>query len=913
VETVRKRRKTEPHRSEFNDTVTVSKKSLLEVLVFEQMEDRLMNIRANHTKTCQWFLESAQYQSWVNLDNFQQHKGILWIKGKPGSGKSTMMKFAFREINRKMNAMTKILSFFFSAQGHELEKTTLGLYRSLLYQLIENIPEDKAHWNLLTSTNRLLINKISINYEVLKDLFSQVIKEAHFPKLMIIIDALDECNEDDVRDMIYFLEQICDAAVAAGTQLRVMFSSRYYPHITIPRSIELRLDVMLGHTNDIKDYVSSELKIGNGSYLASIKDEIQTRAAGIFMWIVLVIPLLNKAFDRGKKKALRKTLDEIPNDLNRLFRDILTRDNEEVDYLKLCLQFLLFSERPMNLRELYQGLHIGIEPQDLDLQSTDDKDVMHRFILSSSKGLAEITKSETVQFIHESVRDYLLKHDGFSQLWPECSNNIDGLSHERLKKCCFSSSLMRIETYDQLLNRKPVLEVSSSFAAGVHAQDTRFPFLRYAVNCGLYHADMAHAHGVNQLDFITKDFSLSLWIKLENMLRPHHNGYPENIGLMYVLADNSWHNLIEIAKPENLHTWVGSFGNPIFVARDVKTIEAVAKHDPVGSDGYHQIRYPLDKWQAPFFADIKHCERSCERFLRWISLYNVEELWDKVGDKIINYASHYIINAPLKLEESIKTLMQLLLSRFGDRFTKDQAKSFWWSIHCDGALEEQIHLATKNGAHLTYSSWCRRGAIQFTAKHGLEEPLGILLEDDTAYYFLTQHRPYSSPLCLAARGAHTPVIRLILDRVGESMSPVMLGTALAVVSARGSMSAVQLLLDRSVSVNDCDDGETPALHGSIQNHHSAITQLLIEHGADINMVHNGFTALHQASIHGLTNVAKLLLDRGADLSIPYTFWGPPCSALDLALKYQQPQVAELLIAHGASLNQTPMKPAFKLS
>ena len=44
-------------------------------------------------------------------------------------------------------------------------------------------------------------------------------------------------------------------------------------------------------------------------------------------------------------------------------------------------------------------------------------------ILSSSKGLAEMTRSknQTVQFIHESVRDFLLKGNGLSGLRPDLS------------------------------------------------------------------------------------------------------------------------------------------------------------------------------------------------------------------------------------------------------------------------------------------------------------------------------------------------------------------------------------------------------------------------------------------------------------------------------------------------------------
>ena len=62
-------------------------------------------------------------------------------------------------------------------------------------------------------------------------------------------------------------------------------------------------------------------------------------------------------------------------------------------------------------------------------------DVIKRSILNSSKGLAEITKSKipSVQFIHESVRDFLLKENGLRDIWSEqLGSNFQGESHEQL-------------------------------------------------------------------------------------------------------------------------------------------------------------------------------------------------------------------------------------------------------------------------------------------------------------------------------------------------------------------------------------------------------------------------------------------------------------------------------------------------
>lgn len=60
---------------------------------------------------------------------------------------------------------------------------------------------------------------------------------------------------------------------------------------------------------------------------------------------------------------------------------------------------------------------------------------VNRFELSSSKVLAEIP-SWTVQFIHESVRDFLIRHKGSYKLQPEYGEPSESISHNQLKQCC---------------------------------------------------------------------------------------------------------------------------------------------------------------------------------------------------------------------------------------------------------------------------------------------------------------------------------------------------------------------------------------------------------------------------------------------------------------------------------------------
>ena len=92
-------------------------------------------------------------------------------------------------------------------------------------------------------------------------------------------------------------------------------------------------------------YLSSELKAGRGKQSDGIKEEILKRSSGIFLWVVLVVQILNKEYDHGRVHVLWRRLRGIPNGLDKLFEDILTRDQENMEELVLCLQWILYSHQ----------------------------------------------------------------------------------------------------------------------------------------------------------------------------------------------------------------------------------------------------------------------------------------------------------------------------------------------------------------------------------------------------------------------------------------------------------------------------------------------------------------------------------------------------------------------------------------
>ena len=556
------RSSTTPKNSENSNLTGAQREALLESLAFPQIDARLLNIKRAHEKTCSWLLDQPEYQAWLNPANVQAHHGFLWVKGKAGTGKSTIMKYILARAERDW-AETIIIAFFINARGDILERSTLGMYRSLLYQLLKAVPEIQNSFCEYTCKRHTSSNPQAWNQQELQDCFRIAFTTIGKRPFACFIDALDECREDEVREMVQFLEDLCEDAVSSGSRILIYLSSRHYPHISIEHTVHITIEGQEGHDRDIARYVRSKMKGGKSASAEAIRDEVSEKSAGVFLWVVLVVPMLNEALDHGDD--LRERLRAIPPTLDELFEDILTRDDKNKNELVLCLQWILFARQPLTEPELYFGIKAGTKLDsvaELDSETTTTE-VLQRYILSRSKGLAEVTRTKipTVQFIHESVRDYLLLRNGLDRL-SNLQGNTIGYSHDRLKKCCetYIFSLWRNHWF---LSLKPLgtREESNDLKKQICL---RFPLMHYAVGGMWWHADTAQEHGFAQHSFlegISQDWrlpfsfievfgrsnTLTAWIGAHNLLEQYKSRrYTQKANLLYILADMNLSQLISI-------------------------------------------------------------------------------------------------------------------------------------------------------------------------------------------------------------------------------------------------------------------------------------------------------------------------------------------------------------------------------
>ncbi|KAK6349222.1 hypothetical protein TWF730_009974 [Orbilia blumenaviensis] len=295
------------------------KKNILSSLSFPTMSDRRNNITQAHPGTCDWIFQTAKFNEWFYQYNFDREPfdDILWIKGKPGTGKSTLMKEILLFYRGSFQDHTIAAHFFdtgVAAESHE------GMLRSLLCQLLDqnakacdffisHFIKSEEHGSLL-----------QWHKEKLEKAFIELIPSFDRP-VLLLVDALDECYGPDIEEFIEFLKALNSSPSRNSLLLRVCVSSRHYPAMAISMILTHEIDIEreAGHVDDIITYIGDRLELEDPT--GDIQSALHLKSNGVFLWIVIAVRVLNRAYDNGidiigpTSGVFQKLLSDIDDDV----------------------------------------------------------------------------------------------------------------------------------------------------------------------------------------------------------------------------------------------------------------------------------------------------------------------------------------------------------------------------------------------------------------------------------------------------------------------------------------------------------------------------------------------------------------------------------------------------------------------
>ncbi|KAK8070389.1 hypothetical protein PG997_010592 [Apiospora hydei] len=184
-----------------------SSQQLLKKLHFTSISTREQKIEKPHARTFEWLVspsaEGGRPSSCVDFITWlRSGDGVFWIHGKPGSGKSTFMKFVCEQVSVRRHLVVWAKqdqlfepTFYFWYAGSRLQKSLEGLLRTLLFEMLRQIP------GVIPSITSDPEVAVPISYdedwdlEMLFKIYGIILQQNKNVKFCFFIDGLDEFKD----------------------------------------------------------------------------------------------------------------------------------------------------------------------------------------------------------------------------------------------------------------------------------------------------------------------------------------------------------------------------------------------------------------------------------------------------------------------------------------------------------------------------------------------------------------------------------------------------------------------------------------------------------------------------------------------------------------------------------------------
>ncbi|KAK4993505.1 hypothetical protein LTR50_000435 [Elasticomyces elasticus] len=348
-----------------------------------------------------WFLQSPEFTAWCNGT-----KQTLFSPGFPGSGKSIIAAAIVSHLFTSAYSDSVRIAYIYCNYKRQDEQKTVELLAALLKQLLHGkSPIPQAVEDLYVHhSSRNTRPSLSELRKILKDVVES------FSKVYVIVDALDECrNDDGTRDKL--LSSLRD--VQAGTDTRFLATSRYLPEVTQHFHDDDRLEVrasdadveayLRGHISLLSKCVKDRPELQN-----QIVDDIVKAVDGMFLLAQLHLDSLK---DKKNVKNVREALKKLPSGSDaydgaykEAMERIFSQPQGERDLAKKVLAWISLAKRPLKAVELQHAIAIEPGGQALDTENLTDIEEM----LSVCAGLVtEDKQSNVIRLVHYTTQEYL--------------------------------------------------------------------------------------------------------------------------------------------------------------------------------------------------------------------------------------------------------------------------------------------------------------------------------------------------------------------------------------------------------------------------------------------------------------------------------------------------------------------------
>lgn len=788
--------------------------------------------------------------------------------------------------------------------------TVVGFLRSTLHQTLCLAPSlyhyMAEHWHMAQDVES---GEPYWDAELLEDAFSSVfIHGSHTMRFRIVIDALDACSDPGGADRITsFIDRLMLRGREGG--LSYLFSCRQLPDSgsmapQFRRSRGMRLEEQ--NRQDIQQLVEDkweEIHLADSTYedLKQLKEALLKKADGVFLWAKLALDRILSAVNEGSSAdEIWQTLSEIPKSLSAVFSFSLSaiqREFQEESFRMLGI--VLAARERLSLPEF--RLIMGFSTKSFTslaemnrsrgIVKTDN--TMARRVQSRCGGLLEVATMlsthdlddrslDTVQFLHQSVKDFLLSSQEVLNLNLPHDNWLMAEGHMQLAQSC----LRYLSTMEaRSISTKWIEARSKAYIAKEHA------LLEYAVDHWREHYAEAERLGSIQVDLLEHFSDSELfgdWMRLYNSFHPKIK-LPEGYNICELAVENNLSGLVrKLCDIGHLDTSSGDGfpGAYLCLAVDrgcIQIVRILLDRGVSPSDGGWTGEIPV----------LLACFRGHLEILRLLLAAGVE-LDDSMAlyrqntrFKLLTQYASPLAFAALSGNEDV---IRLVLRHDPDTITHPWLRDYAVSCLVNGAktVVSELRGDLRESAMLSKVS---NLLPLFSVNSQLDH--SIFLEN-------------MLPTLCAAAGYSKASLKMFID-MQDRLSIQSLSEMFSHVCQYGTREAVEYLtdtcgIDTTMEMTGNQDGNL--LHSAVRNQETTVLQYLLDLGLDIDDQDlRGFSPLHTAAAQSSEDQVLILLYRSADCSLRTNQQFTPFhSALtNPILQYSDTVLSRLLERSGADV------------
>lgn len=496
----------------------------LDDLKFSQMNDKYKRLSGRRAEgTCRWLLDSDDFRDWkAGLPKGANSKPrVLLLTGKPGCGKSVLMRAAVENESPDATPNRVVVYFWFdgeSIQG-DLSTSGAGFFRAMLHQLLANPNLDlEALMGLDKALSETLDRSLAASD--VRNAVLLALRHMRAAEITVFLDGLDDCTvgspsradpvdfaaREQKTDVLSVLEFLRDLPGAAGLGVRLCLSARSAAFLgdVIKPTYVVPVDKHNG--GDIWTYLQGKLTGEEMMEKPRVRHmllrRVQKRASNTFLWVRLIVAQIDQKMSSSSVEDIIALIESEPVDLFQLYRSLLSHvgKNDRVTIQKeaeVLIRLVHVAARGLTVEEIGSVLAFaaGREIKHKSLES---------HIARVSCGLVECQLDtsdpgkprQVIRFIHESVAAFVLGQENTLLSNPECAKAAQARFHFQAFQIC--SRMMQWKIDNDAKGEPAMLPYAKQFwmlharkGEAAMANDPAEPYEEFAMLCGWGSAEVA--------------------------------------------------------------------------------------------------------------------------------------------------------------------------------------------------------------------------------------------------------------------------------------------------------------------------------------------------------------------------------------------------------------------------------------